>query len=511
MSKRTVSIFYTIQGSIVDATLLEKAQIFDMMRCFQASRRYAYRRLLERQSKKETLSAMQTLFLRNYRYNEAAFQKAKADLDSQLELLWMYVHDLEAKIKRSQEKLENLRTGKARPRGTSLARAIAALERRIEKLVRRRDFYQGHLDAGTVPPKVFGGRKTFRALCRGKIPVELWRELRSNGLYSRGQANQHGLEKHFGNANMELIPLHGNLFKLNVYVPPKDVPVGKGIPRRAEDWLKGLTVWVPDHQVQELRDHLRAGRAYSVEIRREGDALKCHITLHLTREIEVNEAAGMAGCDLNPKGIAVTIVWPNGNLRASRWFPCPELEYVSKGRRDHLTGILVRDAVRWIKNFGVNQVAIGRPRFRRTSDTDRRFNRMSHNFIRKKMRETFHSRCFREAMWFMEVNEAYTSIIGRFKYAEMYGLSVHQAAALVIARRAMGFKERVPEALARAAGIEAGRPHRKAWKEAWAFLEWIRRHAQRHGAWDKTWRLDDYLRYPCRPSKKKTFASAFDT
>ena len=502
MSKRTVSIFYTIQGSVVDATLWHKAVLFEMMRCFQASKRYAYRRLLERWSKRETLSAMQTLFLRNYRYNEAAYERARQTLASQRELLRIYVNDLEAKIERSQEKLENLRAGKARPRRTSPARAIAALERRIEKLARRRDFYQGHLDAGTVPPIVFGGRKTFRALCRGEIPVELWRELRSNGLYCRGQANQHGLEGQHGNANLELIPLDGNLFKLNVYVPPKDAPVGKGIPRRAEDWLKGLTVWVPDHQVARLRDHLRAGRAYSVEIRREGDALKCHITLHLTRVIEVNEAAGMAGVDLNPSGMAVTIVWPNGNLRASRWFPCPELEYVSTGRRDHLIGILVRDAIRWIKSFGVNQVAIGRPRFRRTHDTDRRFNRMSHNFIRQKMRETFHSRCYREAMWFVEVDEAYTSIIGRFKYAKMYGLSVHQAAALVIARRAMGLRERVPKALARAAGIEAGLSHREAWKRAWAFLEWIRRHAQRHGVWDKTWQLDDYLRYPYRPSGK---------
>lgn len=41
----------------------------------------------------------------------------------------------------------------------------------------------------------------------------------------------------------------------------------------------------------------------------------------------------------------------------------------------------------------------------------------------------------------------FTSLISYFKYAETYGLSAHQAAALVIARRAQGFAEKVPKEL----------------------------------------------------------------
>jgi hypothetical protein len=43
-----------------------------------------------------------------------------------------------------------------------------------------------------------------------------------------------------------------------------------------------------------------------------------------------------------------------------------------------------------------------------------------------------------------EVNPAYTSVIGRVKYARPLGVSVHQAAALAIARRGMGFREAAP-------------------------------------------------------------------
>jgi hypothetical protein len=42
------------------------------------------------------------------------------------------------------------------------------------------------------------------------------------------------------------------------------------------------------------------------------------------------------------------------------------------------------------------------------------------------------------------VNPAYTSVIGRIKYAKRLGVSTHQAAALAIGRRGMGFREHAP-------------------------------------------------------------------
>ena len=46
-----------------------------------------------------------------------------------------------------------------------------------------------------------------------------------------------------------------------------------------------------------------------------------------------------------------------------------------------------------------------------------------------------------------KVNPAYTSVIGRFKYAKMYGLSVHEAASFVIGRRGLDFEEKIPKEL----------------------------------------------------------------
>jgi hypothetical protein len=54
------------------------------------------------------------------------------------------------------------------------------------------------------------------------------------------------------------------------------------------------------------------------------------------------------------------------------------------------------------------------------------------------------SACLRGGIAHWRVNPAYTSIIGRVKFARRYGLSVHAAASVSIARRAMGYSERLP-------------------------------------------------------------------
>ncbi|MDW9481816.1 hypothetical protein GOB57_24515 [Sinorhizobium meliloti] len=52
------------------------------------------------------------------------------------------------------------------------------------------------------------------------------------------------------------------------------------------------------------------------------------------------------------------------------------------------------------------------------------------------------SACCRSGVWLKRVNPAFTSLIGRVKFASRYGLGVHAAAALSIARRAMGASEK---------------------------------------------------------------------
>jgi len=60
--------------------------------------------------------------------------------------------------------------------------------------------------------------------------------------------------------------------------------------------------------------------------------------------------------------------------------------------------------------------------------------------------QAIQSRCHKDGVALKLVNPAYSSLIGRVKFAASIGLSVHHSAAMVIARRGMNLSERLPDA-----------------------------------------------------------------
>ena len=71
----------------------------------------------------------------------------------------------------------------------------------------------------------------------------------------------------------------------------------------------------------------------------------------------------------------------------------------------------------------------------------------------------------REGVETIKVNPAYTSIIGKYKYQKQFGLTVHQAAAMVIARRGYKFKEILPKAVRKILPKKAKESNRHHWSQ----------------------------------------------
>ncbi|MBU3176813.1 hypothetical protein KPL47_10555 [Clostridium estertheticum] len=65
-------------------------------------------------------------------------------------------------------------------------------------------------------------------------------------------------------------------------------------------------------------------------------------------------------------------------------------------------------------------------------------------FAHKKIIEAISSRAFKENLAVFYVNPAYTSQMGKIKYMKAKGISIHVSAAFCIARRALGYKEKIP-------------------------------------------------------------------
>ncbi|MEQ2528038.1 IS200/IS605 family accessory protein TnpB-related protein [Bacillaceae bacterium CLA-AA-H227] len=109
---------------------------------------------------------------------------------------------------------------------------------------------------------------------------------------------------------------------------------------------------------------------------------------------------------------------------------------------------------------------------------NRKANKAMSQFAYNKMISAIKNRAEKMGVAVFDVNPAYTSQIGKIKYMKRLGISIHQAASYVIARRAMGFKETLPPVLHSLLPEKiAGLHHWAQWKWVSSCLSDVRKHA----------------------------------
>ena len=155
---------------------------------------------------------------------------------------------------------------------------------------------------------------------------------------------------------------------------------------------------------------------------------------------------GFVGVDLNVDHLALTETDRSGNPVSIESLPL-SLYGKSTGQAKALIGDVAKALVERAKKAR-KPIALERLDFR---DKKRRLNegnpkqaRMLSAFAYQRTLEAIKARACREGVQVFEVNPAYTSQIGKIKFAKRYGLSIHHAAAFCIARRVTGFSELLP-------------------------------------------------------------------
>ena len=165
---------------------------------------------------------------------------------------------------------------------------------------------------------------------------------------------------------------------------------------------------------------------------------------------------GAIGVDLNADHLAVTETDRSGNFVNT--FSVPLVAY---GESVHQAEALIGDVVARVVEYARESrkpLVIGRLDFRQKraalEGESPEHCRMLSSFSYGKVKAYFLSRGYREGVEVFQVNPAYSSVTGRVKYMERYGLSAHQAAALVLARRLLGCREGIPRR--RTAPLDSG-------------------------------------------------------
>jgi predicted transposase len=415
----------TYPGIVFGAEDQDTLVLDELMRKFKSAERFSRERIFEGLDRKQTVEKTKPLFINNSRYMRDAFLLAEANILSQEELQPMYVEQYKSAIKETEKQIEKIRNSKKKYKEERIAGKLT----KIKKLTKKMNFYQHHIDSGTVSKVVDGTKKSLKLLNQGKITKEEWRDSRTNQLYSRGEASKGG------NENMKLEYVKDNLFLLHVLNPLSGM---------RNDRFH-LNVKIPEKFVSTILNYLTTGKAYTIKIIRSSGRYHVHISLDSKNEVKHDFSLGCAGLDINPDNVSVTIVYPDGNFRVSKVFWMEDINNVSSDKRNWMIENTIIEAILWIKSFNVNALGIEKLKFGQKHSSNSEYNRMSHNFAYSKIISSIISTCFKEGVALLEIDAYYSSLIGRVKYQKQLGLSVHQAAAFVLARRAMGFNENIPK------------------------------------------------------------------
>jgi IS605 OrfB family transposase len=384
-------LYLGVHARLVFPDPRDEEAVLDLMRRFSSATRYAYRRLLEGKPREELKRAdgpLRTLFRLNTRYADGAIAKAKAVLDSALEL-------------------------------------------------------------GNDPKKVvFGGRGLFEQLKRkhlsGKDRERLkrrWKEKRRGLLYTRGDRSKKGGNPHFK------LQVEGGALWLLVHLGEEE-----GQKEGERKKFARALVKTSHPQLNALLERIHTGLPYNAELTFKEGKVYAHFTWSEELPPPVHtKANGVLGIDANgdPYHLALAVVSPDGNLVRHLTLSLEEVDSApNKGAKELLLWRIAHQVVAVAEEHGV-AIATERLKYLRKSKrgdgSGRHFRRNQHRFAYRSLLEKIHSLARKRGVEVLEVNPQDTSTIGMLKYAPSLHLSKDVAAAYVIGRRALGFEEKLPK------------------------------------------------------------------
>jgi len=260
---------------------------------------------------------------------------------------------------------------------------------------------------------LFGGKQAWMDMRTGKLSKKEWQERRNSQLYSRGDRTKSG------NPNIRVV---GDRLLVND-------PSGRG------KWLEGQ-LFIPD-KWQPVID------CYDVRLLYRGGKFEVKVSWAEPDTPKLPTVAGAIGIDCNPDGVAVVEVTGDGNLQRHQYKREQRIQFAGRGKRDYdikQLAVRVVDVAREARKPLVVEKLNFSPGSRKKGY--RKFRRCKSNFIYRQMIDAIKSRATRKGVPLVEVQPAFTSVLGNLKYAVPYSLNRHTAAALVIGRRGMGLLER---------------------------------------------------------------------
>ena len=220
----------------------------------------------------------------------------------------------------------------------------------------------------------------------------------------------------------------------------------------------------------------RIGSALSYRFVRDAKGWRVFVSCEAQPKEQITNAKlGAIGVDINADHLAVSETDRFGNLVSSL-----RLDLHTYGKTTDQAKALIGDAAVRIAEMALSSskpIVIEKLDFSKKKAeleaTHKPLARMLSSFACNKVISSIKAAAFRRGVEVIEVNPAYTSVIGAVNHAQVKGISVHMGAALAIARRGLGLSENPPKREALAPARNGGHvtfcvPVRNRKKHVWS-------------------------------------------
>jgi IS605 OrfB family transposase len=406
--------------------------------------------------------------------------KVEGKVSSIKELRKIEVSDLQERIETLKKKIAKLQKNPLRKFAVhQKKRRLHTLQERLKQLLQKED---------TVS-LCFGSKKLFHAqfnleengYADHKEWLQEWRQTRTNEIFFLGSKDEtSGNQTCTASIEKETLTLRIRLpdalhKKFGKYLTIPGIAFSYG----HQEIMHSLTEC---HQRQLLRqaqdaNYKNHGQALTYRFKRDEKGWRLFVSTELpTPQWKTDARRGVIGIDINTDHLALVETDRFGNPIHKQTIP---LNLYGKTKEQSLALIgdacasAVRHAEQTLKPLVLEDLDFCKKKHSLKEDSPS-YSRMLSSFAYQSILTHLKSRAFSKQVEVGQVNPAFTSLIGRVKFASRYGLSVHHAAALCIGRRFLNLSEKVPRHLdkipdGRGAHVALTLPVRNRDKHVWHF------------------------------------------
>jgi IS605 OrfB family transposase len=302
-------------------------------------------------------------------------------------------------------------------------------------------------ERGQNPKKViFGSRELFEQLSKNhlngnrmeKLKTK-WRESRQGNLYSRGDKAKQG------NLNLRLERINDELYlRINTGIKQYTyAKVIRSVKKEKDKWIELVFMLEQAYQTDQWFP-------YSVRLKLKNGELYAFISIEeKLPPIRIKKDNGIIGIDINayPFHIALAITDKDGNLKGYQNISLHQLLDTNSNKRQYLEWQIAHQIVEIAKkeNKAISMENLEKLPKGKKGDGFAKLRRKLQKWVYKRLLNKIEITARRNGIEVRKVNPAYTSVIGKLKYAPQYNIDKDIAGAYVIARRGLGYKEKLPK------------------------------------------------------------------